>query len=100
MSALFADDSGMAYQAACVAQNAAHMAYNVEEERLRLAQDSLRPSMILRPSLSIDSNKWCALYGANLQDGVCGFGDSPDEAYRDFDREWYTKLPLVPGKKE
>ena len=51
------------------------------------------PSYIFRPQLSIDGNKWCALYGDNLQDGVAGFGDSPAEAYADFDLKWHEKLP-------
>lgn len=55
-------------------------------------QERLRPSMRLRPSLSIDGNKWCALYGENLQDGVAGFGNSPAEAYEAFDRAWFKKL--------
>lgn len=52
-----------------------------------------RPSTIYRPSLSIDGNKWCALYGENLQDGIVGFGDSPADAMWDFDRAWTAKLP-------
>ncbi len=55
--------------------------------------EATRPSYLYRPALSVDGDKWCALYGANLQDGVAGFGDSPDEAYRDFDRQWTAKLP-------
>ena len=54
-----------------------------------------RPSVVWRPQLSIDGNKWCALYGNNLQDGVVGFGDSPDAAMRDFDKSWH-----MPIKKE
>jgi len=51
-----------------------------------------RPSAIYRPALSIDGNKWCALYGANLQDGVAGFGDSPAAAMHDFDVAWHKSL--------
>ena len=51
-----------------------------------------RPSAIFRPALSIDGNMWCALYGANLQDGVAGFGKSPADAMWDFDRNWHEKL--------
>lgn len=50
------------------------------------------PSAVFRPSLSIDGNKWCALYGDNLQEGVAGFGDSPADAMWDFDRNWRAKL--------
>jgi len=56
------------------------------------ALDVARPSMRLRPRLSIDGNQWCALYGENLQDGVAGFGDSPAAAYVDFDKAWASPL--------
>lgn len=57
-----------------------------------LSLDMRKPSMMLEPRIFIDGNKWCALYGDNIQDGVAGFGDSPEAAYRDFDRAWSTKL--------
>jgi hypothetical protein len=49
-----------------------------------------RPSLQLQSSIkiSLDGDKWCALYGYNLQGGVAGFGDSPDKAMRDFDKQW------------
>jgi len=58
-----------------------------------------RPSAVFRPSLSIDGDKWCALYGDNPQDGVAGFGDSPADAMWDFDRAWATKLPRKVAKE-
>lgn len=51
-----------------------------------------RPCVLFRPSISIDGNKWCALYGENLQDGVAGFGDSVEQAMDDFDAAWSRKL--------
>lgn len=47
-----------------------------------------RPSILYKVKVHIDGNKWCALYGDNLQDGVAGFGDTPQEAMDDFDRNW------------
>ena len=71
----------------------------VEMHRLNAAscdQDRIlqlaRVSMVLRPRLSIDGNQWCALYGEDLQNGVAGFGDSPDAAMRAFDKAWHEKL--------
>lgn len=32
--------------------------------------------------ISLDGSQWCALVGANLQEGVAGFGNSPKEAIR------------------
>lgn len=51
-----------------------------------------RPCYLLKPHLLIDGDMWCALFGENLQDGVAGFGKSPELAYADFDRAWGTKL--------
>lgn len=64
--------------------NAAHMAELVEMERIR-------PFMLLRPRIFPDGNQWCALYGTNLQEGVCGFGDTPEKAAEAFDKAWTGK---------
>jgi hypothetical protein len=66
-------------------------------ERLRSCADDVsnelrRPSSIYKPVLSMDGNQWCALYGADLQNGVAGFGDSPADAMMRFDVAWYTQL--------
>ena len=45
-----------------------------------------------KPTLSIDGNQWCALYGEDLQNGVAGFGDSPELAMYAFDAAWGKKL--------
>ena len=50
------------------------------------------PSAVYRPSLSIDGNQWCALYGDDLQRGVAGFGGSPAEAMQDFHNNWTAAL--------
>lgn len=31
-------------------------------------------------TIQIDGDMWCALLGENLQEGVAGFGDTPQEA--------------------
>jgi len=62
-----------------------------EQDRAELL---LKPSSIYRPRLSLDGNKWCALYGENPQDGVVGFGDSPALAFADFDRAWVAPILL------
>jgi hypothetical protein len=33
-----------------------------------------------------DGNRWCVLWGENLMEGVCSFGDSPQEAMENFDK--------------
>ena len=47
---------------------------------------------MLRPKVYIDGDRWCVLYGENLQDGVAGFGDSPILAVYDFNRAWHRSL--------
>lgn len=53
-----------------------------------VAIEQKRPFMLLKPRIFPDGNQWCALYGENLQDGVCAFGDTPDSASKQFDIEW------------
>ena len=54
-----------------------------------------RPSVIFRPKLSMDGNKWIALYGDNLQTSVVGVGESPGEAMFHFDIAWDKRIPEV-----
>lgn len=64
----------------------------------RVVYEQLRPFILLRPKIYPDGNKWCCLYGDNLQEGVAAFGDTPDIASRQFDIEWLNqKLPAVKG---
>lgn len=63
------------------------------------AAEFSRPSVLFRPDISIDGDKWLALYGKNLQDGVAGFGDSPAGAMADFDDNWCRKL-VRPSRSE
>lgn len=51
------------------------------------------------PRLFIDGDSWCALYGENLQEGIAGFGDSPNEALKDFENNLIKKLNEENEKK-
>lgn len=70
----------------------AHEARMAGQVWQQVAYEHARPSVLFRPELMVDGNKWCALYGDNPQDGVAGFGDSPAEAMLDFDKHWTEKL--------
>jgi hypothetical protein len=72
----------------------------VANMRYALACDMHRPShkFIGHIRLSIDGNQWCALLGENLQDGVAGFGVSPEMALSDFDRAFAA--PLREARRE
>lgn len=50
-----------------------------------------KPSAVYRPKLYPDGDMWCALYGENLQEGIAGFGETPEKAMGDFDRRWRTE---------
>ena len=52
-----------------------------------------QPFFVTGARLFPDGDKWCALFGTNIQEGVCGFGASPDEAKDAFNKAWYEKLP-------
>lgn len=56
------------------------------------ALQQTEPSQRYKPRLFIDGDRWCALYGEDLQSGVAGFGSSPEKAYWDFDRAWCANL--------
>ena len=89
MTALTDNDSNMAANAIC------HMAAMTQESFRGVAYEQMRPSVLFKPRLFPDGNKWCALRGDDLQSGVCGFGDSPADAMWDFDRAWNEKLPAA-----
>lgn len=38
-----------------------------------------------------DGNQWMCLLGENLQEGIAGFGDTPDAAVRAFNTAWWTQ---------
>lgn len=61
--------------------NAAHEASITEAARRA-------PHVLMRPRLSIDGNQYFALYGENQQEGCAGFGDTPELAMADFDKNW------------
>lgn len=57
----------------------------------RVAQENLRPSVLMRPNVFPDGSEWCALYGENLQLGVCAFGKTPELACVAFDIAWLNE---------
>jgi len=87
-------DIGQAVEAVLREANFSHYferaAILITEVATKAADAYAEPSAVYRPALSIDGNQWCALYGANLQDGIAGFGDTPSAAMREFDKAWAT----------
>jgi len=57
----------------------------------------LRPHAVFVPRLFLDGNQWCALYGENLQEGIAGFGETPQLAVTDFNNNF--EMLSVPKEK-
>ena len=85
-------DIGSAIENAVRNESLGHYVMMASETFRAAVSEYERPSVLFRPTLSIDGDHWCALFGENLQIGVCGFGDSPEAAMRAFDGAWFTKL--------
>lgn len=92
MSGIYEDESGMVLQRSLEVIGMQGLAAELTASH---AEITCTPAYALRPKLMIDGNKWCALYGEDLQNGVAGFGDSPAEAYADFNESWKRKLPTI-----
>ena len=75
-----------------IINNVAFQTERIGNEFIEVALELKRPSAIYRPTLSIDGDMWCALYGGDLQSGVAGFGKSPRDAMWKFDQAWEAKL--------
>jgi hypothetical protein len=65
-----------------------HEASKAFAEWADAAWQQTRPSVLFRPAISADGTMWCALLGDNLQEGVAGFGETPEAAMRAFDKAW------------
>ena len=65
-----------------------HLMQVVADGFIMAAEEQMRPFAVMRPRMYPDGNQWCALYGDDLQSGVCAFGNTPDAASRAFDLEW------------
>lgn len=78
------------------AHSIAHEAFCAGQAWQQAAAAQERPCVLWKPRLFRDGNQWCALFGENIQEGVVGFGDSPDAAMWAFDEAWREKLPPAP----
>lgn len=57
--------------------------------------DANRPSILLKLKLYIDGDQWCALFGSDIQDGLAGFGETPNMAMLDFDKNYYSQKAMA-----
>jgi len=56
-------------------------------ENLLIEQQS--PFFKLKPKLYRNGSQWCVLYGDNIMENLCGFGNTPNEAAIDFNTHFY-----------
>lgn len=82
-------DVGAAISSEIRNMNLSHYAEMAKECFREAVNDYGRPSVFMRPKIYKDGNMWLCLYGDNIQEGVCGFGETPDKATHEFDAEWY-----------
>ncbi len=64
-----------------------------------LLEVTFKPSVLFKPRIFMDGDRWCALLGENVQTGVCGFGESPALACESFDIAWYTCTDTTCGRQ-
>lgn len=62
----------------------------IHQSRMNAAIEAEEMNLVvlLRPKIFIDGNQWCVLYGENLQDGIAGFGKTPQRAVWAFNKAW------------
>jgi hypothetical protein len=53
-----------------------------------------RPSVLYKPRVFPDGDRWLCLYGPNIQEGVCAYGKTPDEAVENFDFYAWLGKPI------
>lgn len=68
-----------------------HSQAMIRDQFMSVAWEMQRPSVLFRPTVMPDGNKWHALYGDNQMEGVSGFGDTPEAAMADFDKNWHSE---------
>jgi hypothetical protein len=68
-----------------------HMRAILQEQFCATAMEMARPAVLFKPTLLRDGDKWCALLGENLQEGIAGFGDTVAEAMTNFDQAFYKE---------
>lgn len=65
---------------------------NITQHVFNMLASRLAPCVEqLKPRIFPDGNKWCCLYGENIQDGIVGFGDTPIQAVGDFEKNFYSQ---------
>ena len=67
------------------------------QEKIRAAELEVDCKLfsMLKPQIYVDGDRWCCLYGEDIQSGIVGFGKSPIEAIRQWNSEWYKEVAAL-----
>lgn len=68
--------------------------FNVASDFQITSECMREPSVLYKPRLTQDGDKWLAVYG-DLPTGVVGVGSSPEEAMQAFNKAWSIKATKV-----
>ncbi|MDU7710494.1 MAG: hypothetical protein E7J94_24885 [Clostridium sp.] len=63
------------------------MLYEQKQQNYEYQCERTAPHVIHGAQIMQDGNQWCCILG-DLPTGVCGFGNTPEEACAEFDRIW------------
>ena len=74
-----------------------HAAQMTQHSFQSMLVDHQAPSVLYRPRLFLDGDKYCVLLGDDLQSGVAGFGQTAIAAMGDFDRNFYKQEAPTPA---
>lgn len=85
-------DIGEAVQRAIEGAGLSFMMSQLHDAFRQAVYEYERPSIMLKPRLFREGNLWGCIHGGNPMEGVEGYGESPDLAYRDFDKNWNKKI--------
>lgn len=79
------------YVAVQIINEASFVREHLVEAIQNIRYEVTRPSILYKPKLSRDGNQYCFLLGDNIIEGCAGFGDTPELAAQDFDKNWRVK---------
>lgn len=73
-----------------------HAKAMLQQEIASVGYEMRRPSVLFRPNIFPEGTMWCALLGENLMEGICGFGETPEQACAEFDKAfWSGRTPAA-----
>lgn len=94
-------DLGSAFErVAYEALDFGHAKAIAQEQIASVGYEMMRPSVLYRPTVSLDGNCYCVLYGEDLMSGCAGFGHTMAEAMADFDKNWTGQTAPTPANAQ